>query len=292
MRLNFYKKNDKLILTMKKIYTLFFILISFYTFGQELNYKAISQGEIVLITNQKITFSKIEDQGDKILYTNAKNNQQGHIYKNAIKSINEHVLNDVDVAVSKTGATNLVETSSTKDLKTVDSVEAVFTTSNADTAVEAKVNEKQNPRKLSYLNSNKIYNGSVKLTNEELQNTLKENAKALKLYNSGVTQKKVSNYLLGFGGGLIIGNGLANLIHANKNDDIYSTESSSRNTSALFIVGGGFMAAGLVLKITGPSAIRNSISEYNTGNSTVVKLPKPSLNVLVSNDGAGLRLSF
>lgn len=234
---------------MKNLLLALIFCLSTNLFAQEINFSVIKNGEMVLKNNETIRFSSLEEQGDKIYFFNLSSQQKEHVYKSSIKSIDGVQL----IPSNGVGKQNSLEQTS-KQIK-----------------------------KLEYINSRNILLDGKKLSKGELIHLLESKPFALNQYKSGVSQKTVGSFLIGFGAGLFVGNGITNLS--------MSGDEERKNPTILFFIGGGLAASGIVLKITGANSIKNSISTYNKENLAYNK-SNLDFKFLVSNNGAGLRLNF
>ncbi len=135
--------------------------------------------------------------------------------------------------------------------------------------------------------SNVELNG-VRLTSDQVRDVLKNNSWALENYNTGKTLNTVGSVSLGLGIGFFLGNGIYNLSHSNSSEISYGDDSDS-GTSAFFVIGGVFIAAGTILKIVGNNQAKKSMEDYNEMES---KAAKKEISLTVGSNGLGLALKF
>lgn len=72
---------------MKKIFLTLFVCLSVNLFAQQIDFPSSRNGEMILKNNQKIKFSSLEEEGDKIYFFNLNSQQREHVYKSSIISI-------------------------------------------------------------------------------------------------------------------------------------------------------------------------------------------------------------
>ncbi|WP_413532539.1 hypothetical protein [Empedobacter brevis] len=167
---------------MKKIFLALCLCLSVNLLAQEKNFPSITSGEMILKNNQKIKFSSLEEEGDKIYFFNLNSQQREHVYKSSILSIE---------------GIQLIE----PDLQTKQNV------------------EKQSVVALEYINSRNILQHNKKLSKGDLINILSPNNSALNQYKSGVSQKNIGTVLIIAGAGLFVGNGIANISTSNSGNE-------------------------------------------------------------------------
>ncbi len=169
---------------MRNLFSTVFLFLSIYSFAQGTDFSKITAGELILKNNQKITFSELEDQGDKIYFYNLSTEKKEHLYKSSIISIDGKLLTTEDVEQK---------------------------------AVQVK--KQKVFKQLEFVNSRNILMEGKKLSKDEVYTILHSNNSAFNQYKSGRTQKTIGSVLIGVGAGLFVGNGIHNLSLANSNSE-------------------------------------------------------------------------
>jgi len=175
-------------MNMKNLFLTLCLCFSAGLFAQGIDFSTIKNGEMILKNNQKIKFSSLEEEGDKIYFFNLSSQQREHLYKSSILSID---------GIALTDKYDLKENNFTKVSKQV--------------------------YQLEYVNSRNVLLDGKKLSKGELINILESDNRALQQYKSGVTQKNIGTVLIGVGAGLFVGNGIANVSSANSGEERNNT---------------------------------------------------------------------
>ncbi len=128
--------------------------------------------------------------------------------------------------------------------------------------------------------ANHVKLNGVRLTVDQVRNTLSSNPEILKSYNKGATLNTVGTTCLGLGIGLILGNGIANINNANNGKD-------TDGRPGIFILGGVLAVTGTVMKITGNGKRKKSLKQYNETQTT-----QKEVSLINNSHGLGIAFRF
>lgn len=135
--------------------------------------------------------------------------------------------------------------------------------------------------KLHYNNSGGVYDSENNTINpNQVRLLMKENAKALQLYNAGRNKKTFGNVM--FYGGI----GLAGI-------NLYQgiMDANADTGPELAIIGGLMFVASIPVKLGYSKKVKAAVEEYNKGIPSVPE-QRVSLTVLGNANGVGVRIQF
>lgn len=235
---------------------IFFIALCVCAFSFAQETQNIKSGIITLKNNEKIQFSNLIYEGEKVIYTNSITQQVEHLYVQSIVSIDEGA-KFTEAELSK--------------IKTENTANHI-----AETSVPQQ-------KFLVYKNSRNILLDGEVQSKTQLKELMKEHPKALKKLQVGRSNRDAGTISMALGGTIFILNGVANLTAKEPRD----------NPQTYFFVGGGLAALGLVFNITGAQTMKKAVAEYNESPSVAeLNQNKTQLNLTVNSAGAGLSLRF
>lgn len=144
-------------------------------------------------------------------------------------------------------------------------------------------------QKLHYGSGGKVLNMNNKIiAPSEVRLLLKNNIKALKLYNTGREKKSVGNIMFYGGFGLVIsGMYVAERSHTGK----YLDSSHEKKDFTLSYIGSAFFIASIPIKIGYPHKIKSALSRYNKGLTDNYKTTQ-KLTLVASNQQFGFRYEW
>lgn len=255
---------------MKKIVLTILILIvnciAFY--AQEK--LPISRGFITLYTNQKMEFTNLRYQDNKVIFMNVETKSEFTYFINSVK-----LIEDIDKTILYIN----------EDLVKREELRKVSVNSTANNS------SKPERKKLVFVGSSKILLNQLKIEPDEVRAIMKTNSYVLDDYNSGKTLQTLGNISLGLGIGLFVGGGLSNLSKANKasdNTNPYAAPTESKGSPKPLIAGIVLAIIAIPLKICGSSKIKKSVEVYNDKPTAFNQKQNIELNIIASQHGIGL----
>jgi hypothetical protein len=260
--------NFKTLSMRKKITILALFLLSQFALAQNI----ISKSGTITFTNaNKMEYIDLEENGNVFTFIEKKSNQKFNYPKNTIFKIVDE--NGVEIDLLKL---NRVETKPVTIIESID-------------------NSKNYVESLEFKGINNIFLNDKKLNPEEIRSKMSLNSIALEQYNKGKKLSSSGNVILGVGLGLILfrvwevyEQTQNNQLFINEN---YSQSDESRRAKLIIISGLVLSATGIILKISGKSNIKKSVSTYNSTLATANYF-KPEYSIKVNGNGLGLAVSF
>jgi len=134
-------------------------------------------------------------------------------------------------------------------------------------------------KKVSYL-----YNDERVLNKNEVQNLMSNYPEALRLYNKGLKNNKTGNTLMTIG---VLGGGAGVIF-------IFAGNKGNEQTIGVVttVIGGGIFIIGGITRLSGNSAIRKSVNEYNNRLYDKYSSASVELKFNITCNGIGLTLDF
>lgn len=133
---------------------------------------------------------------------------------------------------------------------------------------------------VSFWSGLQVYDGNQKLSKTETKNRLSTNPEALNLYNKGKGQMNSAS-LLGAVGGFCFGYGLGTMLN-------------KRKEGGEILAGAGLagIIAGGVIYGNGSGNVRTAINLYNQTRLTSLNESPFEINIINSQNGVGLGITF
>jgi len=133
-------------------------------------------------------------------------------------------------------------------------------------------------KKVSYL-----YNDERVLNKNEVQNLMSKYPEALRLYNKGLKNIKTGNTLMTIG---VLGGGAGAIF-------IFAGKGNEKTIGVVTtVIGGGIFVIGGITRLSGNSAIRKSVDEYNNRLNDKYSSANVELKLNISCNSIGLTLDF
>jgi hypothetical protein len=151
-------------------------------------------------------------------------------------------------------------------------------------------------QKLHYGSGGKVLNMDNKIiAPSEVRELLKNNTKALKLYNTGREKKSVGNIMFYGGFGLVISGmylaGHNNTAKFSKDSQGIPIIEPRKEDYTLAYIGSAFFIASIPIKIGYPHKIKSALSRYNKGLTDNYKTTQ-KLTLVASNQQFGFRYEW
>jgi succinyl-CoA synthetase beta subunit len=146
-------------------------------------------------------------------------------------------------------------------------------------------------QQLTYRSGGRVYNSeNKKIEPSEVRELMAKNTAALKLYNTGRTEKTIGNIFFFSGIGLVATDLVVSFVDDGATFDSSGNAHKKEANHSLALVGAAMVVVSIPFKIGCAKKVRSAISEYNKG---VVSNEVPSkLTLLANNQGLGLRIQF
>lgn len=242
---------------MKKIVTIFLLLVSFVVFSQEK--KTIPNGYITFNSNSTVYFKNMTIDGEKVAYFVEDSQNQMTYSLSGVKKI-----------VDNYGAV-IYDSDKKTETDKKDKVEYV-------------TREKSDEEKLVYKSSTKILLNGKKLSKDELKDTFMVKWSIYNQYKKGKSGADIGAIMMGGGLGLFIGGGLSNLSNSNN---------GKKGSPALLIAGVAIGVVGIPVRIVGVKKIKRAVKEYNDLSVREVSFfDKSELKIVAGVGTLGLRFQF
>ena len=135
-------------------------------------------------------------------------------------------------------------------------------------------------QQLTYENGDLVNERGLELNKKEVRALLATKPGLLNYYNAGVARKSAAGFMLGFGGGLMLG------------DLAIALTTTTHYPSALTFVGAGSTLVAIPLYISGRKKMKTVVKDYNKEMATSDSFDFDKLDIVVNTNGAGLRLQF
>ncbi len=155
-------------------------------------------------------------------------------------------------------------------------------------------------QQLTYKNGGTVYNAdNEKLSSDEVRVLLSNNSEALVLYNAGRNKKTWGNALFYGGLGLVVTNLVVAMNTDNTTVSGYNSSNpysfpaikSDRANMTVAMIGGAFIVASILIKISYPKKIKSALAKYNDGLADNYIVNK-KITLIASTNQFGLKFEF
>ncbi len=244
---------------MKKIITVFTLLINFIAFSQET--KKVSGGYITFNSNSTVYFKDMILDDENVTYYTEASHQMTY---------------------SLSGVKKIVDSYGNLIYQSAKEAEAM-----KEGKADYIVREKAEGEKLVYKSSTKILMNGEKLDNKTLKQLFGDDRLIYDQYKRGNTGANIGSIMIGGGVGLFIGGGLRNYINAN-------SDNPKKGSPALLIAGIAIGVVGIPVRIVGVTNMKRAVRDYNSISvrQEVSFIQRSELKVTAGVGSVGLQWQF